>query len=56
MALIKCKECGREISDKAKTCIGCGATLNQGFGCSGWVWIAIILFFGFFAFLSIFGM
>lgn len=25
MALIKCKECGKEISDKATTCPGCGA-------------------------------
>lgn len=24
MALIKCSECGKEISDKAKTCIHCG--------------------------------
>lgn len=25
MALIKCSECGKEISDKAKTCPNCGA-------------------------------
>jgi hypothetical protein len=25
MALIKCKECEKEISDKAATCPGCGA-------------------------------
>jgi hypothetical protein len=25
MALIKCSECGKEISDKATSCIGCGA-------------------------------
>jgi len=25
MALIKCSECGREISDKAEACPGCGA-------------------------------
>jgi hypothetical protein len=24
LALIKCSECGKEISDKATTCIGCG--------------------------------
>ena len=24
MSLIKCSECGKEISDKAKTCIHCG--------------------------------
>lgn len=28
MALIKCPECGKEISDQAKTCIHCGAPLN----------------------------
>ena len=25
MALIKCSECGKEISDKAKMCVNCGA-------------------------------
>jgi len=25
MALIKCPECGKEISDKAKKCIHCGS-------------------------------
>lgn len=28
MALIKCPECGREISDKASTCLGCGAPVS----------------------------
>lgn len=27
MALIKCSECGKEISDKAAACIGCGAPI-----------------------------
>lgn len=27
MALIKCEECGREISDKAAACVGCGAPI-----------------------------
>lgn len=27
MALIQCSECGRTVSDKAETCIGCGAPL-----------------------------
>ena len=26
MGLIKCPECGREISDRAPVCIGCGIT------------------------------
>lgn len=29
MALIKCRECGREISDKAKQCPGCGAAVRK---------------------------
>ena len=28
MALIKCSECGREISDKAGACPGCGAPVS----------------------------
>ena len=31
MALIKCPECGREISDKAKVCIHCGYPLGERF-------------------------
>ena len=30
MALIKCPECGREISDKALTCPNCGFPINTG--------------------------
>lgn len=29
MALIKCEECGKEISDKASSCPHCGCPLNQ---------------------------
>jgi DNA-directed RNA polymerase subunit RPC12/RpoP len=29
MALIKCTECGREISDKAQNCPGCGSPVSQ---------------------------
>lgn len=29
MALIKCPECGKEISDKATTCINCGFPLSE---------------------------
>lgn len=28
MALIKCSECGREVSDKAGSCPGCGAPIS----------------------------
>jgi hypothetical protein len=27
MAIVKCSECGRAVSDKAPACIGCGALL-----------------------------
>lgn len=30
MAMMKCSECGREISDKAKVCPGCGAETEAG--------------------------
>ena len=29
MALIKCSECGNEISDKAKACIHCGCPIEE---------------------------
>lgn len=29
MAIIKCNECGREISDKAAMCVGCGCPLDS---------------------------
>lgn len=29
MAIIKCPECGQDVSDKARICIHCGITLNE---------------------------
>lgn len=29
MSLIKCPECGREISDKSDKCIGCGFPIKE---------------------------
>lgn len=29
MSLIKCQECGKEVSDKAKACPGCGHPIND---------------------------
>ena len=29
MALIKCPECGKEVSDKAKSCTNCGFPMNK---------------------------
>lgn len=34
MALIKCKECGHEISDKASMCPNCGCPLEKGLACN----------------------
>lgn len=28
MALVSCMECGREVSDKAASCVGCGAPIG----------------------------
>jgi len=33
MALKKCKECGNEVSSKAKTCPKCGAPVKKEIGC-----------------------
>lgn len=30
MAIIRCPECGREISDKAAACPSCGAPVSSG--------------------------
>lgn len=40
MALIKCPECGREVSDKAASCINCGCPL-AGINPSGSVTVAV---------------
>lgn len=29
MALIKCSECGKEISDKAEICVNCGNPIQK---------------------------
>lgn len=51
MGLINCKECGKEISDKADSCPNCGFNLKkskgnkrQALGCLFWIFI---LFLGF---------
>jgi hypothetical protein len=45
MALIKCKECGNEVSDTAKACPHCGANVPKS---SGYVAIIVIVIAGFF--------
>ena len=34
MALIKCKECGHGVSDKASACPNCGCPIEKGLVCS----------------------
>lgn len=29
MAIVRCSECGKEVSDKAAACIGCGAPIER---------------------------
>lgn len=49
MALIKCPECGKEVSDKAKICVQCGYKLRQEqsvFGIVGFALSILQLFLG----------
>ena len=41
MALVVCKECGKEISDRAKICPQCGVPLRFEIGC-GTLFLALI--------------
>ena len=43
--MINCKECGKEISNKAKTCPSCGSPVTKNIGC--WGLILAIVFIGF---------
>ena len=46
MALIKCKECGKEVSTKAKSCPNCGAKVKKNIGClQSLFFIFLALFF-----------
>lgn len=49
MALIKCAECGKEISQKAASCPGCGAVpkenlLQKNMGCGGLIFLLLAVF------------
>ena len=52
MALIKCHECGTEVSMEAKTCPKCGAKVKQPMGGGMIMAIAIGTFLGAFALLG----
>lgn len=47
MALIKCKECGGEVSTKAKACPKCGAKVPR---FKWWLWLPLGLIVFFFSF------
>lgn len=52
MALIKCKECEKEVSTKAEKCPNCGAPVKKkGIGCLGFS----VLFIGFIVFVIVLG-
>lgn len=47
MALIKCKECGKEVSKKAETCPHCGVPLKKQatkYGCGTLILLGIVTF------------
>ncbi len=52
MALIKCKECGNDVSDTAATCPKCGAKVPKKTGIGTWiisglvVWFLFSIFYG----------
>jgi hypothetical protein len=43
MALTKCRECGKEISDKAESCPHCGAQARKRTGMFTWVILVLIV-------------
>jgi hypothetical protein len=49
MSLVKCGECGAEISDKSKKCVKCGAPIKKNVGCLIPVLTALITFVVFMA-------
>lgn len=44
MALVKCPECGNEVSSKAKNCPKCGFKINKGIGCGTAIGIVLLVF------------
>ena len=44
MSLKKCKECGNEVSTKAKNCPKCGAPVKTNISCLGAIGIIILVF------------
>lgn len=42
MALIKCRECGKDVSDKARTCVHCGCLVKKKNTKNNTFWIIVI--------------
>lgn len=47
MALIKCRECGHQVSTTAEACPSCGAKPKSGWGVFKFVLFGVVLLFGF---------
>lgn len=43
MAVIKCSECAREVSDRAGRCPGCGAKVRKPVGLLAWIFASVVL-------------
>lgn len=43
MALVKCKECGKEVSKRAETCPHCGARRIRKAGCGSYLLLGLVL-------------
>jgi len=44
MTIIKCKECGKEVSSKANICPNCGIKISKSMGCGTAIGIVLIVF------------
>ncbi|WP_186095667.1 zinc-ribbon domain-containing protein [Burkholderia gladioli] len=52
MALVKCGECGTEVSDKAQTCVRCGAPIKKELSRkAAWITLGVVCVCGLVAFL-----
>ncbi len=47
MSLIKCKECGKQISENAEICPHCGEPVPKKKKTSMWTWLLILLIIGY---------
>ncbi|MDA8485132.1 hypothetical protein NNO07_18860 [Pseudomonas resinovorans] len=43
MALVKCKECGNQVSNKARACPSCGVKVPKRVGIIGWLFVLFVV-------------